>query len=476
MVINIKFYLLFLAIACSINIFAQDIPTSSDLTNLAGVIKDTNKSISDANDSVDKLVATGDKLAVTGNNINKTANSALDTYNTKLTPQIDSALEIGDRFASLGEGINPESLFVAGLATAAGGALGGFLMSTALSGIGKVIELITTDWDKVELDVYEANIFALHESHERLKKIESAHLKIVEAYKLIHNPAFETIRQMSQQERRQRLNTIINCRNDISDPQIQILSNLGDHLILFEKGEKELHSELCRYKTLMETTKLLIQEHVAKIQASYAKAQYGLREKMYKVFEKQTKAREEYLENRDIRLVRAKDKLYTCLSNGTPDLVKKWNDKYCVRKGPEICLTQRDWDRYHNTYNCIWNCVPPELEDIKGLSCPTKVPIPLLGPLFGKDSDCSNLNDEIQEKLNNNCITQKDSFPKIREIIAVEIEQLEIELENQKRETDIRIRILEHTIQQISPSISGDIPNEEESVKEYREFLYNICG
>ncbi|MEK6625871.1 MAG: hypothetical protein AABY86_12920, partial [Bdellovibrionota bacterium] len=298
------------------------VPSSADLNALASALNQTNTNVANATTAMNGLNTTAGQINTTAGNINTTANRAIDTYTDQLSPQIDRALNLGesanqtarDINQTIRDAINPRNLFIAGLAAAAGGAMGGLLVNAAVSGVEAIFRYLTTDWDAVALEVYEANIRALNDASERLRKLEAVHAKMAKVYRVMQHPAFKALRQMNQDTRITKLREVAHeamCRNELTPAQLEQLMSFSGNLQSFSDGTDKLHSELCRYKALIDTTKLEIQRHVADIQSNFSRAQYALRKKMYEAFDEAAKARESYLENSDLRLQRAKVALLT---------------------------------------------------------------------------------------------------------------------------------------------------------------------
>lgn len=464
------------------------VPSGADLAALSNSLNQTNQSIQNATTAVNNVNTTAGQINQTVTNVNTTANRAIDTYEQQMSPQIDRALALGETTnATLNRLVDPKTLFIAGLAGAAGGALGGFLMNAAISGVSSIFQYLTTDWDAVALEVYEANISTLYEAQNRLEKLESVHAKLLANYRLLNGPLFKKLRDMNQAQRVAQVATITHdalCRHEIGQVEVDTLMSFAGQLDIFDNPEARLRSDLCRVQSLIETQRLSILQKVADIQANFQRAQYSLRERMYDSFDEAAKTRKKYLENNDIRLQRQKVALLNCIrhATGTPSIVERWNAKYCSYRGPELCLTVRQWqrrdrttERTHETHNCIWECVPPELEDLEHLACPVSVPIPIFGIFSGPKKDCKDLRDQIRQRLDVGCPEEKAGFSGIHQTIEREIAALPNQVRAQKREVALRITQLEHTIQQIQ---AGGQPSmtQTQARTQYQQFLSSVCG
>ena len=62
------------------------------------------------------------------------------------------------------------------------------------------------------------------------------------------------------------------CAKRTHPAQLEQLMSFSGNLQSFSDGTDKLHSELCRYKALIDTTKLEIQRHVADIQSIFARS------------------------------------------------------------------------------------------------------------------------------------------------------------------------------------------------------------
>jgi hypothetical protein len=443
-------------------------------------------SINQLNQTAGQINQTAAGINQTAGAINQTANRAIDTYEQQMSPQIDRALALGEETnQTIRDALKPENLFIAGLATAAGGALGGFLMNAAITGVEAIVKLITTDWDQVALDIFEANIHALYEAQQRLDKLTHVHAQLAKTYQIMQLPAFQALKSMDQEERKQELRQHAHdafCRGELKPEQIEVIMQFGEHLDRFSSNEGQLHAQLCQYKTMMDNTRLTIIQRASDAQAAFGKGIYALRENVYASLERASEERKKYLETKDLRLQKNKADQLNCIrkDTGTPSMIERWNSKYCGYDGPEMCLTMRQWnkrspktDRINETYNCIWECVPPEQQDITNLNCPVKVGIPIFGILSGPKKDCADLRDSIKRKLNVDCQEFATYFPVLKQEIEREIDLLPGLLRNQKRGVDLRIRTMEHAVQQmLAPQETNTLS---EDRQRYHDFLNSVC-
>ena len=100
-------------------------------------------------------------------------------YEEKIDPSINRGMDIFERFTT------PQNLFLAAFATTAGTVIGGAIVNGAISGLGKLTELLMTDWNQVRADVYFDNLEQFFALKDKIEEIEKKYTRAIKYYNLI---------------------------------------------------------------------------------------------------------------------------------------------------------------------------------------------------------------------------------------------------------------------------------------------------
>lgn len=344
-------------------------------------------------------------------------------YEEKIDPSINRGMDIFERFTT------PQNLFLAAFATTAGTVIGGAIVNGAISGLGKLTELLMTDWDQVRADVYFDNLEQFFALKDRIEEIEKKYTRAIKYYNLISAVGDKYGRDDIDSMVRQIALTGACKSGRFSQRAFDRLIEDGTKVSEYILFPDRLKRQICDFLLLMKSYKGKLENAKSKIITNFD----SMAIKEIENFREQQRDRHEAtldsLETESGELTSARTAFVNCLNNnplrtqskfsaenfkdesGKPiDLIDYWNSMYSTRgEGVEVgpVVSQVDYVKMKRgdlvraplgraPYNMIFKAGPRSSRDIESLKCPrdNASQIPIIAPIINLFKD---RNEECEE-------------------------------------------------------------------------------
>jgi hypothetical protein len=347
-------------------------------------------------------------------------------YEQQIDPTVNRGMDIFEEFTQ------PHNLFLAAFATTAGTVLGGAIVNGAIAGLGRLTELLTTDWDQVRADIYFDNLEQFFALKNRLEEIDKKYSRAIKYYGLISsvrdNFNKEDIDSMVKEIALTGACKTGRFNQTAFDRLMESGSKVSEYILFPDR----LKNQICEFLLLKKSYEGKLENAKSKIISNFDSMAIKEIENFREQQEDRHEARLDSLEKESGELTNARTEFVNCLNNnplrdsskfssasfqddnGKPiDLIDYWNSRYSTRgEDSEVgaVVSQVDYAKMRRgnllkmpqgraPYNMIFKSGPRSSRDIESLSCPIddSSRIPLIAPLINLFKD---RNEECEELRN----------------------------------------------------------------------------